>query len=150
MKKLTRGVAYSILALGLLLVISACTNTSSNSNANGNSNAVTNVPEGTYNAFAQCLGEKGAKFYGAYWCPHCQSQKNMFGSAKELLPYTECSDPNGKNSSIVQQVCRDANIKSYPTWQFADGTRVVGEQSLSTLAEKTGCQLPDTNQNTNQ
>jgi thiol-disulfide isomerase/thioredoxin len=148
MKKLIQGFAYSVLTIGLVFVVSACTNT--NSNTNVNSNSLTNIPEGTYDAFAKCLGEKGAKFYGAYWCPHCQSQKDMFGNAKKFLPYTECSDPNGKNSSIVQQVCRDANIKLYPTWQFPDGTRAVGEQSLSTLANKTGCQLPDTNQNTNQ
>jgi len=22
-------------------------------------------------ALAECLTESGAKFYGAYWCPHC-------------------------------------------------------------------------------
>jgi len=42
---------------------------------------------GQYDTFAQCLGEKGAKFYGAFWCPHCQAQKAIFGKSKEFLPY---------------------------------------------------------------
>jgi hypothetical protein len=34
--------------------------------------------EGKYDLFAQCLKDKDAKFYGAFWCPHCQNQKAMF------------------------------------------------------------------------
>ena len=41
--------------------------------------------------FAQCLKEEGAVFYGAFWCPHCQRTKAMFGSAAASLPYVECS-----------------------------------------------------------
>lgn len=89
--------------------------------------------------FAQCLKEKGAVFYGAFWCPHCQTQKAMFGSAVNELPYVECSTPDGRNQLPA---CRDANITGYPTWQFADGSRLSGEVQLETLAEKTGCSLP--------
>ncbi len=89
--------------------------------------------------FAQCLKEKGAIFYGAYWCPHCQRQKAMFGSAEQALPYVECSTPDGK---AQLQVCIDKKIKNYPTWDFADGSRLTGERALSELAEKTGCTLP--------
>ncbi len=50
------------------------------------------------------LATTGAKFYGAYWCPHCADQKAMFGPAASLLPYIEC-DPR---SPIGQpQVCLD-------------------------------------------
>ena len=89
--------------------------------------------------FAACLGEKGATFYGAFWCPHCADQKKLFGTSAKLLPYTECSTPDSKG---VTQVCLDAGIKSYPTWIFADGTVSAGTQELETLAEKTGCALP--------
>jgi len=41
---------------------------------------------------AKHLSASGAKFYGAYWCPHCADQKAMFGQAAALLPYIEC-DP---------------------------------------------------------
>lgn len=89
--------------------------------------------------FAQCLKEKGATFYGAFWCPHCQAQKRMFGSAASELPYTECSTPNGQGQL---QVCIDKGIQQYPTWEFADGSRLTGEVPLAQLAEKTGCELP--------
>jgi thiol-disulfide isomerase/thioredoxin len=32
---------------------------------------------GKYDEFAKCLTDNGAKFYGAFWCPHCQAQKKM-------------------------------------------------------------------------
>ena len=39
--------------------------------------------------FAQCLRERGVTMYGADWCPHCQDQKTLFGSAFALVPYVE-------------------------------------------------------------
>ncbi|MDP2593604.1 MAG: thioredoxin domain-containing protein [bacterium] len=90
-------------------------------------------------AFAQCLGDKGATFYGAFWCSHCQNQKAMFGKSAAKLPYVECSTPNGQGQL---QVCNDKQIEGYPTWEFADGSRLSGEIPLETLAEKTGCELP--------
>lgn len=89
--------------------------------------------------FAQCLGKKGATFYGAFWCPHCQRQKALFGSAATSLPYVECSLPDGKT---LTQICIDKEIKSYPTWIFADGTKLTGERTLQELADKTQCTLP--------
>ncbi|MBI4120851.1 MAG: hypothetical protein HY457_01165 [Parcubacteria group bacterium] len=94
---------------------------------------------GQLDTFAQCLQSKGVMFYGAFWCPHCQNQKAMFGKSSKLLPYTECSTPDGRSQL---QVCKDKNITSYPTWEFADGTRENGEVPLQTLSQKTGCQLP--------
>jgi len=93
-------------------------------------------------AFAQCLKDKGAKFYGAYWCPHCQAQKKLFGKGVKNLDYIECAIPGNQRDQT--QACKDAEVKSYPTWIFADGSRESGEQSLSDLAEKTGCELPAT------
>jgi phage baseplate assembly protein gpV len=90
-------------------------------------------------AFAQCLGTKGAKMYGAYWCPHCAEQKELFGSSFEFAPYVECGI---KGSRATAQVCTDANVKHYPTWVFPDGARVEGEQTLQFLSDETGCALP--------
>lgn len=89
--------------------------------------------------FAQCLKDKGATFYGAFWCPHCQDQKKLFGTAKRFLPYVECSTPDGKSQ---RPVCTEKKIQGYPAWDFADGERVSGLLSLEKLAEKTGCVLP--------
>ena len=96
-------------------------------------------PVSTLDPFAQCLTKKGAKMYGAWWCPHCAEQKEFFGYAFRYVNYTECSPPGQRTQT---EVCKAAGIKSYPTWQFADGTRAEGELHLQALAEKTGCPLP--------
>lgn len=98
-----------------------------------------NVP-GKYDALATCLKDKGAVFYGAFWCTHCQAQKKLFGSSQKLLPYVECSPTSGQGQI---QACIDKKIASYPTWEFADGTRLMGEIPLAQLAEKTACVLPN-------
>lgn len=94
---------------------------------------------GKLDGFAKCLSDKGAKFYGAFWCSHCQNQKELFGASKNLLPYVECSEVDGTTQT---KVCADAKVEGYPTWEFADKSRLSGEVNLQTLAEKTGCQLP--------
>jgi hypothetical protein len=97
------------------------------------------IQPGKLDAFAQCLEDKGATFYGAFWCPHCAEQKRLFGKSETELPYVECSTPDGQRQT---QVCIDAGIQSYPTWEFADGERVTGVQQLEALAERTACELP--------
>lgn len=94
---------------------------------------------GPLDEFAQCLSEKGATFYGAYWCPHCADQKKMFGRSVKKVPYVECSTPDGQGQLPV---CAEKEIKGYPTWVFADGTRESRTMSLSELASKTSCVLP--------
>lgn len=94
---------------------------------------------GKYDSLAQCITDSGAKFYGAFWCPHCQSQKKMFGKSQKKLPYVECSTPNGR---AQKQVCTDAGIEGYPTWELGDGTRLSGALPLETLSEITSCALP--------
>lgn len=98
-----------------------------------------------HDAFASCLKDKGAIFYGAFWCPHCREQKTMFGNSAKLLPYVECSTADGRSQLSI---CKDKGIESYPTWDFQNGTsteRVLGTVDLETLSKKTGCLLPDLN-----
>jgi thiol-disulfide isomerase/thioredoxin len=94
---------------------------------------------GQYDTLAQCLKDKGVIFYGAYWCPHCQATKKEFGSSAHLLPYVECSTPDGQSQ---QKVCTDAGVTSYPTWVFADGSRLTGEHTVQELAKAAGCPIP--------
>jgi hypothetical protein len=100
---------------------------------------------GKYDAFATCLKDKGLTFYGAFWCPHCQAQKKLFGSSAHLLPYVECSTPDANGQT---QVCIDKKIQSYPTWELADGTIIPDDSTdgsgvkLETLAAKSSCILP--------
>lgn len=100
-------------------------------------------PFGLYDAFAKCIASTTTEFYGAWWCPHCRAQKTEFGDAAQYLPYVECSTPDG---SAETQECIQDGVKSYPTWQFPDGSRLVGTQPLSILSQKTGCALPTSTQ----
>jgi uncharacterized membrane protein len=77
------------------------------------------------------LAKTDAKFYGAFWCPHCKDQKEMFGSSVDRLPYVECS-PAGPNGPLAD-ACKAARIESYPTWVI-NGQRYTGTQTLEDLA----------------
>jgi hypothetical protein len=94
---------------------------------------------GRLDAFATCIKDSGATFYGAFWCPHCQNQKALFGSSAKLLPYVECSTPDGRGQL---QVCIDAGVANYPTWKFGTSTTELGEVSLERLSELTNCPIP--------
>lgn len=86
-------------------------------------------------ALAKHLTAIGAKEYGAFWCPHCYQQKQLFGKeASKELNYVEC-DPQGNNPQT--QVCRDSGIKGFPTWEIK-GQMVSGTQTLDKLAELSG------------
>lgn len=85
---------------------------------------------------AQCLTDKGVKFYGAFWCPHCHDQKELFGDAMQYIDYIEC-DARGENSD--PEACLSANITSYPTWIFPGQERLVGARNVEELAEKASC-----------
>lgn len=87
---------------------------------------------------AQCLTQKGFKFYGASWCSHCAQQKLLFGDAAKSLPYVECFDPG---ASTLNKTCQDAKIQGYPTWVSPDNQRREGEQSIEQLAEFSGCKI---------
>jgi thiol-disulfide isomerase/thioredoxin len=130
-------VFFSIIAILFLGVIATVIVRS------GSSGSTNGAQSGKYDTFATCLKDKGAIFYGAFWCPHCQEQKKLFGSSVKLLPYVECSTADGQGQL---QVCKDKNITSYPTWKLADGTNIPNENSagvtLETLAAKTSCVLP--------
>jgi glutaredoxin len=73
--------------------------------------------------------------YGAFWCPHCQDQKAMFGRSANRLPYIECS-PNGQGSPQAEE-CRAAGVESYPTW-FINGQKIEEVITLNKLSELTG------------
>jgi thiol-disulfide isomerase/thioredoxin len=95
---------------------------------------------GVLDGFVQCIKSKGIIFYGAYWCPHCQATKAMFGSSAKELPYVECSTPDGQGQT---QVCIDKKVQEYPTWILADGSRISGQRTLGELATSFSCPLPD-------
>jgi glutaredoxin len=87
---------------------------------------------------ADHLQASGAKMYGAYWCPHCQAQKDLFKGAIDRVPYVEC-DANGTNAQ--PELCDEKGIKAYPTWeingQFSEGVKPLGK-----LAQLSGFEAP--------
>ncbi len=91
--------------------------------------------------FAKCLTEKGVKFYGAWWCPHCQNQKAVFGDAVQHVDYVECEKTPDVSQGSITQACTDAKIEAFPTWIFPDGSQQLGELSLERLSELSGCPL---------
>jgi len=102
--------------------------------------ASTDAATPNLSGFGRCLWQSGAVFYGASWCPHCRSQREALGNAWDHVRYVECSDPSDPDHPAA--ACRSANVYSYPTWIFRDGSRSSGELSLAELASKTGCTLP--------
>jgi hypothetical protein len=72
-----------------------------------------------YTGFAQTLKDRGFKFYGAFWCPHCAAQEKTFTMSRQSLEdiglYHECSTPDSQGQT---QICKDAHIESYPTWEY--------------------------------
>ncbi len=117
--------AAALIAVGL--IIFAATNVSSTSGPS------------IYDEFAQCVTESETTMYGAWWCPHCSDQKEAFGSSFDYINYIECSNA----TRGMTQECQDAGIEGYPTWEFPDGSRIAGFVPLNTIAEQSGCELPD-------
>jgi uncharacterized membrane protein/glutaredoxin len=91
-------------------------------------------------ALAEHLTKTGARFYGASWCPHCQQQKRIFGSAAARLPYIECS-PGGRQGSPTAKACLDAGVRSYPTW-FINGEKIEEVVGIQQLKDKSGFKAP--------
>jgi uncharacterized membrane protein/glutaredoxin len=87
---------------------------------------------------AKHLTEKGAKMYGAYTCPHCYEQKQLFGKqAWNSVTYVECAPDAKKNPQ--PQVCAKAGVTAFPTW-IVDGKLSPGVKKLAKLAELSGYQ----------
>lgn len=95
---------------------------------------------GKYDEFAKCLTANSVVMYGAFWCPHCKEQKAEFGKSFKYVTYIECAEQG--NPNVQTQVCRDAKVSSYPTWEFSDTTQQSGKVSMEYLAQRTGCALP--------
>ena len=86
-------------------------------------------------ALARHLRQRGAKMYGAYWCPYCHRQRELFGrQAFNQITYIEC-DPRGQNGR--PDLCRRANVSGFPTWEI-NGQQYSGLQSLNELANISG------------
>ncbi len=89
-------------------------------------------------AFAQALAAAGAKFYGAAWSADTAAQRQLFEDGGQLLPFVEVTNAD----RTPNQIAIDNNITTYPTWVFADGSRLEGVQTLQVLSERAGVDIP--------
>lgn len=90
-------------------------------------------------ALAEHLTAVGAKKYGAYWCPHCHDQQDLFGrEAFRKIDYVECA-ADGVNAQ--PGACQSAGVQSYPSWEI-NGQLYTGTQELARLAQLSGYQGP--------
>lgn len=85
-------------------------------------------------ALAEHLAEEDARFYGAFWCPACQEQMDLFGASQDRLPYVECT-PDGRGG-VRAAACVTAGVETYPTWIIEDRrhTGVLEPRELARLS----------------
>lgn len=103
-------------------------------NATTTTTATTDTANDSIAKLATCIKDSWAKFYGTTRCSHCNDQKSKFGDSKTLLPFIDC-DQNWPT-------CDAAGVKWYPTWVFANWSKLEWSQDLATLAAKTSCTAP--------
>ena len=87
--------------------------------------------------------------YGAYWCPHCARQRELFGrEAWSYILYQECGD-KGYQGDVKLCKSQQDIVTGYPTWTTAASSSrssrrkrqgpppvvLAGEQSLGELAK---------------
>lgn len=86
-------------------------------------------------AIGKRLQDKDAKMYGAYWCSHCNNQKQELGmevvKEKQMFTYVEC-DKEGLDSKYNTCKAMKDKVPGYPTWEI-DGQYFPGEKSLDEL-----------------
>ncbi|CAH9132621.1 unnamed protein product [Cuscuta epithymum] len=94
-------------------------------------------------SLAKHLSSVGARMYGAFWCSHCQDQKQMFGQeAAALLNYVECFPTGIKKGTTMALECALVKIEGFPMWVI-NGQVLNGEQKLSELAKASGFQFDE-------
>ena len=111
----------TILILAGIVIASTLVLTGCSTNTNAS-------PETT--RLAKCLTEEEFTMYGAEWCPHCQEQKQRFGSAFKHVNYVDCERQNSK--------CEEAGVEGIPMWTDGE-TRLSGTQPLERLAQVSDC-----------
>jgi uncharacterized membrane protein len=122
--------------------------------ANGNAYFLVDNPSGDAElGLARHLKQTGAKMYGAYWCPHCCEQKELFGKeAMKEFTYVECAE-GGKDAQVEACKAIAPEIEKqtgkgfgFPTWEI-NGKFYAGRQTLEELAQNSGYTGPKNFQN---
>ncbi|NIP30448.1 MAG: hypothetical protein GTO02_10760 [Candidatus Dadabacteria bacterium] len=80
---------------------------------------------------AKHLKKLNSTMYGSYKCPHCNSQKQLFGNAFKYITYVECHS-RGPNAN--PGLCFTKGVKRYPTWEI-NGKFYEGFFTLEKLSD---------------
>ncbi|TMX04180.1 hypothetical protein EJD97_011048 [Solanum chilense] len=137
----------------VLLVVSTLNNSYSDSQSTNTGSALAEMEYFTTEitsestpfaiSLAKHLHSIGAKMYGAFWCSHCQEQKQMFGrEAAKLLDYVECFPYGLKRGISMINACQEAKLEGFPTWVI-NGEVLSGEKKLSELAALSGFDMKE-------
>lgn len=128
------AVAAALLTAGGSWAIYTITKT--NAPAVGLAPPITSNSTATEIGLAKHLEAAGAKMYGAWWCPHCHDQKQVFGKeAFKDIHYVECSTPGAKGVRKMTNFCRQAGVKAFPQWEINGKLIEPGLKSLKELAQ---------------
>ena len=137
----TRLLSLALMSLSLVLVGAAGSSRnqalarggSPSSSTSGSIGEAVSPSTAGQKALVEHLRTPGAIFYGAWWCPHCFHQKNLFGTeAGRRLPYVECD-----KDQAGRERCQAAKIRAFPTWDL-DGERREGLLTIEELAVWSG------------
>ena len=146
---MTGIITLMVTLITTLLIYANLPSTAQPSASGGNTGpAIVNTSSPAEVELAKHLKQTGAKMYGAYWCPHCHDQKELFGKeAAAIYPYVECA-PDGVNpkTAVCQEIAPKIEKQTgrsfgFPTWEV-NGQYLTGTQQLTDLATKSGYQGP--------
>lgn len=88
--------------------------------------------------FARDLTASGTKLFCASWAADCTTQRQLFEDGDQHLPYIEVGTPDRRANSTAAA----EGITEVPTWQFPDGSRSVGFQTLEEISTQSGVAIP--------
>jgi hypothetical protein len=138
---ISRSLSLKVLAIALLAIVAGCSSSATSQTSKENLVSQTNSSDSKSSpemALALHLQKNGAKMYGTHWCSVCNWQRKQFGEAAfNQITYVEC-DPGGTNPR--PDLCTQANIQAYPTWEVNGRIYPPGGYPLQELAQLSGYQ----------
>ncbi|MEM8736059.1 MAG: peptidylprolyl isomerase, partial [Planctomycetota bacterium] len=93
-------------------------------------------------AFAQDLTAGGVSLYCAAWMEDCTAQLEAFEDGGKFINFIEST---GANRELSQEAM-DAGITVLPAWEFPDGSRSSGVQTLEQVSLLSGITIPTSSQ----
>lgn len=96
-------------------------------------------------AFAKALTDSGTRLFSTFWSPVGAQQKALFQDGAQFLPFVELSNPDRTLNSVATSegiVALPGSPADYLTWEFPNGSRLSGLQTLQTLATSAAVAIP--------